>query len=78
MRFIFSFIFFGLLFYIIWLYFPEAFQTLVGWAAKVYNFLHDLVLGLVDKISTTTAPKTAPPQPVHPETPKQIAHFLGF
>lgn len=78
-RFIFYFIFFGLLFYIIYLYFPEAFQTLVSWVGKVYTFLYNLVVGLVDKInSMTTTPKTTPEHPVSPETPKQIAHFLGI
>ncbi len=77
MRFIFYFIFFGLLFYVIFLYFPEAFQTLVSWAAKVYTFLHDLVVGIVDKINSTVAsPKSTPP--AGPETPKEIGRFLGF
>lgn len=78
MRFIFYFIFFGLLFYIIWLYFPEAFQTLVSWAAKVYNFLHDLVVGIIDKVNGMTGTKGNSNPPVSPDTPKQIAHFLKF
>lgn len=42
MRFIGGFVFFGLLFYAIWLFFPEAFTTLVSWAAQVFNFFIDL------------------------------------
>ncbi len=78
MRFIFYFIFFGLLFYIIWMYFPETFHTLVSWAAKVYDFLHNLVASIVEKINSTTASPKAPEHPVNPETPKQIAHFLDI
>lgn len=78
MRFIFYFIFFGLLFYIISLYFPEAFQTLVSWAAKVYNFLHDLVVGIVDKLNALLNTPKTPEQPAIPETPNQIAQFLRF
>lgn len=77
MRFIFYFIFFGLLFYIISLYFPEAFHTLVSWAAKVYEFLYNLVAGFIEKLNSFSTPK-APEHPVTPETPKQIAHFLGL
>lgn len=78
MRFIFSFIFFGLLFYLIWLYFPDTFQTLVSWAGKVYTFLHNLIAGIIDKINSMTSPPPAPEHPVSHETPKQIAHFLGL
>lgn len=77
MRFILYFIFFGLLFYIISLYFPEAFQTLVSWAAKVYNFFYHIVVSVIDKINSMTGP-AKPEHPVNPETPKQIAHFFGF
>lgn len=85
MRFIISFIFFGLLFYVIWMYFPETFQTLVSWAGKVYTFLHNIVVALVDKINSMTTPTSHAPTapvpehpPISPETPKQIAHFLGI
>lgn len=79
MRFILSFIFFGLLFYVISIYFPETFQTLVSWAAKVYNFLFNLISGIIDKInSMSSTPVHAPEHPVKPETPKQLAQFLGI
>lgn len=42
MRFIIGFIFFGLLFYAIHLFFPETFDVLVSWAAKIFNFFQDL------------------------------------
>ena len=53
MRFIFNFFFFGLLFYIIYLFFPDAFHTLVSMADKSYEFLRDLFQGLVEKIQGT-------------------------
>lgn len=46
MRFILGFIFFGLLFYGIHLYFPEFFATLVSWAAKVF----EIIRGVTDQI----------------------------
>lgn len=76
MRFILSFIFFGLLFYIIWMFFPEAFQTLVSWAARVYTFLYNLFSGLVDKVNSMSTNRV--PENPSPEVPKQIAHFLGI
>lgn len=42
MRFILSFFFFGFLFFLIWVFFPEAFYTLVSWAQAVYDFLKHL------------------------------------
>ena len=41
MRFILGFIFFGLLFYALSVYFPEAFQTLTGWAAGLFDFIRE-------------------------------------
>lgn len=49
MRFIFNFFFFGLLFYLIYLFFPDAFHTLVSWVNEVYLFFKDLVNQGVDK-----------------------------
>lgn len=56
MRFILNFIFFGILFYVIYLYFPEAFHTLVSWAGAVVNFLKDIALLIWSKIGTATPP----------------------
>lgn len=78
MRFILSFIFFGLLFYVISLYFPETFQTLVIWAAKVYGFLHDVVVGLIDKINSMVSTPKVPETPPIPEAPKQMSHYLSL
>lgn len=49
MRFILNFIFFGLLFYLIYLFFPDAFNTLVSWANNTYDFLRDIVLKISEK-----------------------------
>lgn len=60
MRFILSFIFFGLLFYAIWIYFPEAFQTLVGWVAKIFDFLKSLVESVIERFNTSGSRGTTP------------------
>lgn len=49
MRFIINFFFFGILFYLIYLFFPETFVTLVSWADKTYEFLKDLFLGVSNR-----------------------------
>jgi hypothetical protein len=59
MRFILNFIFFGILFYLIYQYFPEAFQTLVSWAGAVVNFIKDFALLIWSKIGATTPPPAA-------------------
>lgn len=53
MKFIFNFIFFGLLFFIIWHYFPDAFKTLVGWATATFEFLKNLGQELIDRINSS-------------------------
>jgi hypothetical protein len=50
MRFILNFIFFGVLFYAIYLIFPDAFHTMVGWANSIYEFIRDILLFLIDKV----------------------------
>jgi len=50
MRFIVNFIFFGVLFYAIYLIFPDAFHTMVGWANSIYEFIKDVLLFLLAKI----------------------------
>lgn len=49
MRFILSFFLFGFLFYLIYVFFPEAFSTLVSWAEYVYVFFHDLFINVYDR-----------------------------
>lgn len=51
-RFIFNFFLFGLLFFLIWRFFPQAFETLVGWASAVYDFFAALIQQLTDRISS--------------------------
>ncbi|MFA6914886.1 MAG: hypothetical protein WC222_00680 [Parachlamydiales bacterium] len=54
MRFIFNFVFFGLLFFVIWKFFPDAFTTLVGWVSALYNYLHHLFQSLIDNVNKAT------------------------
>lgn len=51
MRFILNFFFFGFLFFLIYLYFPEAFHTLTLWAQNLFDFLKDTFNSISDKIS---------------------------
>lgn len=51
MRFILNFFFFGFVFYLIYLYFPEAFHTLTSWAQNVFDWLKDAFNAISDKIS---------------------------
>lgn len=44
MRFILNFLFFGILFYLIYLFFPDAFKTLVRGADQSYEFLKDFFM----------------------------------
>lgn len=53
-RFILNFIFFGVLFYAISLFFPDAFQTLVSWAGKVYSFIVNAVTAIINWVSEMT------------------------
>lgn len=49
LRFIFNFILFGIIFYLIYLFFPEAFTTLVSWANKTVDFFKDVFVTLSAK-----------------------------
>jgi hypothetical protein len=67
-RFIFNFILFGLLFYFIWTFFPDAFQTLVTWISKIADLLVDLGRWVVSWVQDITkrppeAPTTPTPRP---------------
>jgi hypothetical protein len=68
MRFILSFIFFGLLFYAIWLYFPEAFQTLVSWVAKLFDLIKSFIETIIEKFSHSNTP----------QTPKSLFFIMPF
>jgi hypothetical protein len=50
MRFILNFIFYGVLFYLIYLAFPDAFFTMVSWAQAVAEFMKDLYMHLAEKV----------------------------
>lgn len=50
MRFILGFIFYGILFYLIYLFFPDAFLKLVSWADSLTEILKDLYTQLAAKI----------------------------
>lgn len=54
LRFVFNFILFGILFFLIWHFFPEAFNTLVSWAASIVDFLDKLFAGLFQKAVEST------------------------
>lgn len=69
MRFILNFIFFGVLFYAIYLIFPDAFRTLVGWANSIYEFIRDIILQLSSKVQEWRGQRG-------PQTPPQHALFL--
>lgn len=73
MRFILNFFFFGLLFYLIWMFFPEAFMTLVNWANHVVLFFRDLFMGISDKVQHHTNPAT----PVEPAAAFLMSLFRG-
>jgi len=64
MRFIFNFIFFGILFYLIWMFFPDAFLKLVSWADQIVAFLRDLIMGLWSKVPHNATESPTGPAPV--------------
>lgn len=70
LRFILNFILFGVLFYAIYLAFPDAFFTMVGWANNIYELLKDLFMQLSDKLQEYRGSKT------ESQTPPQQALFL--
>lgn len=63
MRFILNFIFYGILFYLIYLAFPEAFFTMVSWAAKLADLIKDLYLQLADRIQDWRGERSGRPPP---------------
>lgn len=52
MRFIFNFVFFGLLFFLISRFLPETFETLLGWVNSLYDVLREGVLWVVEKVQS--------------------------
>lgn len=59
-RFIINFFLFGLLFYLIHLFFPEAFQTLVSWADRTYEYMRDFFISLTNQGTAHQAPMGKP------------------
>lgn len=51
MRFIFNFILFGIIFYLLYVFFPDAFSTLVSWANKTFDFLKEFFMSSAAKIN---------------------------
>ena len=72
MKFLWNFFFFGILFYLIWVFFPDAFHTLVNWANHIVAFFKDLILGLSDKVQNQLPPNQLP------STAKEAPAFLAF
>lgn len=54
LRFILGFIFFGLLFYALYLYAPDTFHALVNWASDIFDYLKSLFEKYSGKSSTPT------------------------
>lgn len=71
MKFLWNFFFFGILFYLIWLAFPETFMTLVSWANQVFVFVKELVMGVADKVQ-----HQVPAAPAHAEPVKSMMMTL--
>lgn len=60
-RFIINFVLFGALFYLIWHFFPDAFQTLVSWVKTLVEFTQDLIRDLYSRLAATAAKKDLEP-----------------
>lgn len=73
MRFIFNFIFFGILFYLIWMFFPDAFLRLVSWADQIVAFFKDLIMGLWSKV-----PHNATESPTGPTGLAAVAYVMSW
>lgn len=52
MRFILNFFIFGFLFYLLWMFFPEVFNTLVSWANGAFEFLKEIFNRIRDSIGS--------------------------
>ncbi len=49
LRFILNFFLFGFLFYLIYVFFPDAFHTLASWADRLFAFFRDLYVQLIER-----------------------------
>ena len=59
-RFLFNFVIFGVLFYAIYLLFPDAFKTLVSWADSLYGIIRDLGLWVYSRLQDFRKEHVAP------------------
>lgn len=77
LRFIFNFIFFGVLFFIIWQFFPDAFTKLVEWARDIVEFIENLIKMVAEKVN---GPHPAAPEkpPVEPKTAASSLLWLAM
>lgn len=73
-RFIVNFILFGILFYLIYVFFPDAFLTLVSWAQKTYDFLKEVTLQIASKVNEWRGQSQPAKEPTH----QAIQYFLSF
>jgi hypothetical protein len=71
MRFIFNFIFFGILFYLIYLFFPDAFHKLVTWAGELVEMIRAAWANLMDKMGYNS-------HPVAPTSPGRVQEIFDF
>ena len=62
-RFIINFIVFGLIFYAIWYFFPDAFLKMVNGAGAVFSYLKDLIESLIQKLNEHRPHPKSPRQP---------------
>lgn len=60
MRFIFNFIFFGILFYLIYVYFPDPFHMLVSWADAIVTFAKETFHVVVEKVQSLSHHSATP------------------
>ncbi len=65
MRLILNFILYGVLFYAIYLAFPDAFHKMVGWADSIYELLRDLFTQLSNKLQDWSSQKEKQSSPEH-------------
>ena len=79
MRFIFNFFLFGIIFYLIYLFFPDAFTTLVSWANKTVEFFQEVFVPLSEKSNAWRGQETATPAEAPAIPPHQaLLLFLGL
>lgn len=74
MRFILNFIFYGVLFYLIYLAFPDAFFKMVSWAQAIAEFIHDLYMQLAARVHDWRTERSAGSNP----PPEQALLFLSM